>query len=58
MPRGVNDISTRLWIAYAMIAFMVAAAIAAVAYLRYNTHYRKIERRRAREKRNMEEGAN
>lgn len=41
-----------------MIAFMVAAAIAAVAYLRYNTHYRKIERRRAREKRNMEEGAN
>lgn len=57
MLRGVNNISTRLWIAYAMIAFMVAAAIAAVAYLRHNTHHRKIERRRAREKRYMEDGS-
>ena len=40
-----------------MIAFMVAAAIAAVAYLRHNTHHRKIERRRAREKRYMEDGS-
>lgn len=55
MSRGVNIISTRLWIAYVMIALMVAAAVAAVVYLRHNTHHRKIERRRAREKRHLED---
>ena len=39
----------RLVIAYALIALLLLAAAAAVAYARYNTHDRKIARRRARE---------
>jgi len=49
IPDGVNDIDMRLWVAYGLIALMLAAAIAGIAYVRYNRHDRKYLRQRERE---------
>jgi len=46
---GVEIIETRTLIAYGLILLMAAAAIAGVAFLRYNGQDRKIARQRARE---------
>lgn len=48
-PCGVKDIETRTLIAYALIILLIAAAIGGVAFLRYNSHARKIDRQRERE---------
>lgn len=48
-PDGVRTIETRTLIAYGLILLMIAAAIAGIAYLRHNSHERKIARQRARE---------
>lgn len=39
----------RLWVAYGLIALMVAAAVASVAYIRHNRPDRKYLRQRERE---------
>jgi len=49
IPDGVNDIEMRLWVAYGLIALMLAAAIAGISYFRYNNRDRQITRQRARE---------
>lgn len=43
---GVNDIEMRLWVAYGLIALMLAAAVAGIAYFRYNRPDRKYLRQR------------
>jgi hypothetical protein len=48
-PDGVNDIEMRLWVAYGLIALMLAAAVASVAYIRHNRPDRKYLRQRERE---------
>lgn len=52
---GVNDIETRLWIAYGLIALMLAAAIAGILYLRHNTQARKYRRGQERDRRSYED---
>ncbi len=55
-PRmGVKDIEIRIWIAYGLIAVMIAAAIAGILYLRHNTQERKYRRQQERDRRNREE---
>ena len=49
IPDGVNDIDMRLWVAYGLIALMLAAAVAGIAYVRYNSRDRKYHRQRARD---------
>lgn len=49
IPDGVNDIEMRLWVAYGLIALMLAAAAAGVVYIRHNRHDRKYLRQRERE---------
>lgn len=39
----------RLWVAYGLIALMLAAAVAGVAYIRHNRPDRKYLRQRERE---------
>lgn len=46
---GVNDIEMRLWVAYGLIALMLAAAAAGIAYIRHNRPDRKYLRQRERE---------
>lgn len=46
---GVNDIEMRLWVAYGLIALMLAAAVAGIAYVCYNRQDRKYLRQRERE---------
>ena len=48
---GVNDIEMRLWVAYGLIALMLAAAVAGIAYFRHNRHDQKYLRQRQREDR-------
>jgi len=54
-PRGVDAIEPRTLIAYGLIALLVAALIAAIFYLRHNTHDRKVERQRERQRLHREE---
>ncbi|MBU0863414.1 MAG: hypothetical protein KKA44_03035 [Alphaproteobacteria bacterium] len=49
---GVNDIEMRLWVAYGLIALLLAAAVAGVAYIRHNRPDRKYLRQREREDQN------
>lgn len=49
IPDGVNDIDMRLWVAYGLIALMLVAAAAGIAYFRYNSRDRKYHRQRARD---------
>ena len=46
---GVDDIEIRLWVAYGLIALMLAAAAAGIAYVRHNRHDSKYLRQRERE---------
>lgn len=46
---GVDIIETRTLIAYGLILLLVAAAIIGIAFLRHNSHDRKIARQRARD---------
>jgi len=46
---GVEIIETRTLIAYGLILLLFAAAITAIAFLRHNSHDRKIARQRERE---------
>jgi len=39
----------RQQVAYLLIAILVAAAVAGIAYLRHNTHQRRYQRRKTRE---------
>ena len=50
-PDGVIDIEMRLWVAYGLIALMLAAAVAGIAYFRHNRHDQKYLRQRQREDR-------
>jgi len=45
-PDGVTDIEMRLWVAYGLIALMLVATAAGIAYFRYNRHDRKYLRQR------------
>jgi len=45
----VNDIEMRLWVAYGLIALMLAAAVAGISYVRHNLPDRKYLRQRERE---------
>ncbi|MBJ7437668.1 MAG: hypothetical protein JHD35_01400 [Sphingopyxis sp.] len=48
-PDGVKIIEIRLWVAYGLIALMLTAAAAGIAYIRHNRPARKYHRRRTRE---------
>lgn len=52
---GVNDIETRLWIAYGLIALMIAAAIVGTLYLRHNGQAQKYRRQQERARRHDED---
>ncbi|WP_037518523.1 hypothetical protein [Sphingopyxis sp. LC81] len=54
-PRGVDVIEPRTLIAYGLILLLIAALIAAIFYLRHNTHDRRIERQRERQRLHREE---
>ena len=49
VPDGVSVIEMRLWVAYGLIAVMLAAAVACIAYVRHNRPDRKYLRQRERE---------
>jgi hypothetical protein len=56
-PHGVRNIETRTLIAYALIVVLVAALVGGIAYLRHNSHHRRIHRERERELARLEEKA-
>lgn len=43
---GVNDIEMRLWIAYGLIALVLAAVVGGIAFIRHNRPDRKYLRER------------
>lgn len=52
---GVHIIDTRTQLAYGLILLLLLAAVVGVFYARHNTHDRKIDRRRERERVRREE---
>jgi uncharacterized membrane-anchored protein len=53
----VKAIETRTLIAYALIVLLIAALVGGIAYLRHNSHHRRIHRERERELARLEEKA-